>query len=263
MERVIDIVLKKKELQNINRRVAKSVILENLNTKIEELIRDQRFKTKRFKSFVKKIRAQLRRQYGAFQNPKIDRKALIKKKDYVSLLKSYLSSKERLKHYPILYKQLFEITGKPNSILDIGCGMNPISYEYMNIGRVKYLACDISDYDLNVIKEYFSHKNGIKGEVKVFDAAREKYDFKKEYNVCFAFKLFEILETTKSHRLTEEIFKKLPAEWVIASFSTKTLSGARMKRRRRVWFEVMLKRLGREFRVVEIPNEIFYVIKKK
>jgi hypothetical protein len=139
--------------------------------------------------------------------------------------------------------------------------MNPISYEYMNLKGVEYLAADISSKDLSVIKDYFKIKK-IKGSTILFDAVRDEYEFKKKYDVCFVFKLFEILETTKSHRLTETIFKKIPANWVVASFSTKTLSGARMTRKRRVWFEVMLKRLNQEFEVVELPNELFYVIRK-
>jgi 16S rRNA (guanine(1405)-N(7))-methyltransferase len=184
----------------------------------------------------------------------------LERKDYVNLLKSHQSSKERLKYYEKFYKELFAITGKPDSIIDIGCGMNPISFEYMNLDNIEYYALDISKKDLEIIKEYFKQKN-INGRVKVFDAVRDKYVFNKTYDLCFAFKLFEILETTKSHRLTEDIIKKLPAKWIIASFSTKTLSGAPMKRRRRIWFEVMLKRLGKKFETINFYNEIFYVIR--
>ncbi len=261
MKRVVELVLQKKELKNISERVVLAVIKENITKKIESLIKTERLKTKEFKQFVKIVRAQLRRQYGAFQNPKIDRKKLVKNKDYTALLKSHQSSKERLSQYEELYSRIFTITGKPKSIIDIGCGMNPLSYEYMQLKNVEYFALDISGYDLEVINEYFKQKK-LRGDIRVFDAIRDKYDFKKNYDICFCFKLFEILETSKSHRLTEDVFKKLPAEWVIASFSTKTLSGAPMTKRRRVWFEVMLKRLKKSFTTIELQNELFYVIKK-
>lgn len=261
MKELIKIVLKKKELSKIDEEYAIKVLKSYLTPKVKELVKEERFKNKYFKKFVRDVRAQLRRQYGAFENPKVDREELIMKKDYTGLLKSHLSSKERLKYYPKLYKDIFSITGKPKSILDVGCGMNPISYEYMRLGRVEYYALDVSFHDLKIVAEYFKQKK-IKGFVKVFDAVSDDYDFNKKFDVCFCFKLFEILETTKSHRLTEDIIKKLPARWVVASFSTKTLSGGRMKRKRRIWFEVMLKRLMFEFKIVEIPNELFYIIKK-
>ncbi|MBN1923796.1 MAG: methyltransferase domain-containing protein [Nanoarchaeota archaeon] len=262
MDEVIKIILKKKELANLDKELVKKVINNNLNTKIKKLIKEERFKNKDFKEFIKIVRSQLRRQYGAFQNPKMERMELVKKKDYLNLLKSHQSTKERLPYYKDFYNKLWKITGKPGSILDVGCGMNPVSFEYMNLGNnIEYLALDISKKDLEVISEYFRQK-GINGSVKVFDAARDDYNFNKVFDACFCFKLFEILETTNSHRLTEDIILKLPAKQVIASFSTKTLSDAPMTKKRRVWFEVMLKRLGYSFETIELANELFYCFKK-
>jgi hypothetical protein len=74
--------------------------------------------------------------------------------------------------------------------------------------------------------------------------------------------LFEILETSKSHRLTEEIIKLIPSKIIIASFSTRTLGNLPMSRKRRIWFEVMSKRLGYTIDSFKVPNEIFYILKK-
>lgn len=258
MKQVISDILSKKELTTISENIVEQIIKEKLDKKIKQIISEKRYKTKQYKQFIKKIRAILRRQYGAFQNPKINRKKLFEKKDWEGLLKSHKSSKERFSYYNELYKKIFEITGKPKSILDIGCGMNPISYEYMNLKKIEYLACDISNSDLNIINKYFKIKK-INGKIKLFDAIRDKYSFKK-YDIIFAFKLFEILETTRSHKLTENIIKKLKAKYIVASFSTKTLSGRKMSRARRGWFEVMNKRLGNKLKIIELENEIFYII---
>jgi Na+/phosphate symporter len=148
MDEVTEIILRKKELRALNKKLVKNIIKENLNKKYEELIKNKRFKTKDFKKFVRIVRAQLRRQYGAFQL-NIKRRELLERKDYVNLLKSHQSSKERLKYYEKFYKELFAITGKPDSIIDIGCGMNPISFEYMNLDNIEYILVSNSIKNFN------------------------------------------------------------------------------------------------------------------
>jgi 16S rRNA (guanine(1405)-N(7))-methyltransferase len=262
VKEVIDLILKKKELQGISNEVTLKEINRNLNPKIMKLINQKRFKSKNFKNFLKKVRAQLRRQFGAFNNPKINRLELIKKKEYIKILLSHQSSKERLPYYNKVYQKIFNEINNPISIIDIGCGFNPLSIEFMPFKPKKYLALDINKKDLDIINEYFKNNN-INGEIKVFDATNlNNYEFGENYDYCFAFKLFEILERTKSHRLTEDIINLIPAKTIIASFSTKTLSQAPMSRKRRVWFEVMSKRLGYSIESFLVPNEIFYILKK-
>ena len=262
MKEVIELILKKKELAGISEDVVLKEINKLLDAKTSGLIKEKRFRSMQFKTFVKKVRAVLRRQFGAFKNPEIDNAGLIAKKNYYSIMMSHLSSKERMPYYKEVYEKIFRTTGNPKSIIDLGCGFNPLSIEYMGYFPKKYLALDINSNDLAIIQEYFNQKK-INGSVKVFDATNlENYDFVEKFDLCFAFKVFEILEKTKSHRLTEEIVKKIPSETIIASFSTKTLSNAPNKRKRRVWFEVMSKRLGYSIESFSIPNEIFYILKK-
>jgi len=262
IDEIVGKVLEKKELSGINPEVAEKIVKEHLTKKVTELARNKRFRNKEYKNFIKIVRAQLRKQYGAFQNPAINREELIRKRDYTGLLKSHQSTKERLKFYPEFYKSIFAVTGKPESIIEIGCGMHPLSLECSGIGKVEYLAADISMKDLKIVQEYFNQNKRIKGRTLLFDAVRDEYNFRKKYDLCFVLKLFEILETTKSHRLTEDIVNQLPAKWVAASFSTKTLSNKPMTRARRIWFEVMLKRLKKNFEIIRIPNEIIYVFKQ-
>ncbi|VVB76272.1 Ribosomal RNA methyltransferase (FmrO) [Candidatus Tiddalikarchaeum anstoanum] len=260
-EQVISDVLEKKELSGIDKKLVTKIIESLLDSKTKVIIEEGRFKTECYKSFVKKVRAVLRRQYGVFQNTKMDRNELLTKNDFTGLLKSHKSSFERLPYYEEVYNKIFTITGMPSSILDIGCGMNPVSFEFMHLLNVEYVACDINGKDLTIIQDYFN-KKGITGRTVLFDAESSDYEFGKIFDTTFLFKLVEILETTKSHRLTEDIVKKVPAKWVIVSFSTKTLSGRNMTGKRRTWFEVMLNRLNMPFEYFEIPNELFYIVRK-
>jgi len=260
VQKAIEIILGKKELSGISEDIVRKEIDRKLTPKIKKIIIEERFKSGEFKRFVKEIRSQLRRQFGAFNNPKVDREKLIKKRDYEKLLLSHKSSRERMPYYKEVYEKIF-FGIKNASIIDLGCGLNPLSIEYMPIKIDNYLALDIGKKDLEIINEYFSQK-GINGKAVLFDATNlDNYRFKKKFDYCFAFKVFEIFEKTNSHRLTEDIILRIPAKIIVASFSTETLGGIRMKRMRRIWFDVMATRLGYTISSFKVQNEIFYILK--
>jgi 16S rRNA (guanine(1405)-N(7))-methyltransferase len=60
------------------------------------------------------------------------------------LLESHVSTRERLPHYGEFYARLFALAGVPRSILDVGCGMHPLSYPFLAEGAAteRYVAMD-------------------------------------------------------------------------------------------------------------------------
>ena len=46
------------------------------------------------------------------------------------------STKERIDYYPKIYSEIFRIAGKPGIIADLGCGVNPFSFPYMNLKKL-------------------------------------------------------------------------------------------------------------------------------
>jgi len=60
----------------------------------------------------------------------------------------------------------------------------------------------------------------------------------------------------------EKIIRKIPSQYLLISFSTKTLSGRPMNHPQRGWIEQLTKRLGYGFEIIKSKNEIFYLIKK-
>jgi hypothetical protein len=60
------------------------------------------------------------------------------------LLECHVSTRERLPHYEEFYTRLFELAGVPRSIVDVGCGMHPLSYPFAAEGKgtERYLALD-------------------------------------------------------------------------------------------------------------------------
>jgi 16S rRNA (guanine(1405)-N(7))-methyltransferase len=183
----------------------------------------------------------------------------LNEEDYEKALSLHLSTKERLSSYPIIYRKIFEMTGKPKIILDLGCGLNPLSVYHMNLKNFKFIASDIDKSNLDFIQRYFDLA-GINGETVVLDLLN-KDDLEKlsriQCDVCFLFKVLEI-----DKRIAEPIFTKVNARFIVVSFSTLSLSGKIMSNSERQWFEKMLSRLKLQFETFKTENEIFYITEK-
>ena len=115
----------KKELKH-NRELKKLI-----NLPIKELK-----KKKTYKEFLKKSRSEARRIYGMFFDESYNKKEKYlqeyKKTRNPEFLKKILelhkSSKERMGFYKEFYNEIFKKVGKINTVLDLGCGFNPFSY---------------------------------------------------------------------------------------------------------------------------------------
>ncbi|MFP4117422.1 MAG: hypothetical protein ACLFTR_00710 [Candidatus Woesearchaeota archaeon] len=226
------------------------------------------------KELVKRVRAELHRINGSFNVDFEHRKKLMH--DYlgtkdrghiISLLETHSSTKERLPIYENLYANLFDITGVPASILDLGCGLNPLSSIFMEHDGLDYLACDISEDILELLDMFFDVQEKTEGETRklnLFESSK-RYIFKdiEQFDICFLFKVLDVIEQSKSHKISEDIIASVPADWVIVSFSKKTVSGKKMNHPYRGWLDKMLHRLMYMSKIIEYEDEIFYIIKKK
>lgn len=216
-------------------------------------------KSKEIDAVVKYARAELRPVYGLFVEENLSMiKSLLK--DEASHVRDILlmhkSSKERINFYEEFYKKIFEVTGKPGSIIDIACGLNPISFEMMGLSKeTKYMALELNQNDADAINEFFSRWH-INGNAFRHDITKEP--IKLSADIAFAFKIFDIVD----NKVTERIIKELDVKWIAASFSTKTISRKDMRFKRRAGFQKMLRRLGLKYSTLEFENEIVYLIKK-
>lgn len=230
-------------------------------------------KSKSYASVVKNVRSQLRRVYGLFRDDPKERKRLVQelfisakeKRNYLleQILSTHSSTQERLPLYKKLYAKIFTITGKPKTILDLGCGINPFSFPYMNLKECIYYAYDINEEEIEAINRYFHllHKENslFTGKAMVSDIINASFP---KADLCFLLKMTDVIDKGKGHKRTEELLTKIPAKFVVVSFATKTMSGKAMTAPRRSWMEWLCKRLGYGYTILEFPNEIFYVIRK-
>ncbi len=276
-------VQRKKELKGISVDFAAKAVIDFLrkNTNLEKkLVEKFHLKSAVFEEVVKCVRAELRRSAGLFSKEgdlkRIgelveeyfnEKRKWAKEKILFSLLECHASTQERLLIYSELYTKLFAITGKPKVILDLGCGLNPLSLPLMELEGVEYYGYDIHSEQMELLRSYFTsmekQMSAFNGKAGVIDLLEiEKVKKLAKADVAFLFKVADVLDKNKGHTKSEAVFRAIPARYVVVSFATKTMSGKRMTAPRRIWMEWMCDRLGWSYRVLEFENEIFYVIKK-
>lgn len=268
---IIEKIKKKRTLSRLDetlvRKEIDKLLRENKKTR-EKIKQSSSFKdierSKEVKQLVKEARDQINRVYGIYQVKDSDKAQIdideLKKdkseKTHKKLLEKHLSSKERVAFYHDFYKKIFEITKKPKSILDIACGLNPVSLYYMDLKDIEYTAIELNSWEVDIVNQYFEIMN-INGKAYVQDINLDQ-NFPKA-DICFAFKIFDILE----NRTVNKIIRNLDVKYVIASFPKLTAKGKPMKFPRRMTFERTLKKLNlQDYQIIEFPNEIIYIIKK-
>ncbi|MDO8564149.1 MAG: hypothetical protein Q7R87_04020 [Nanoarchaeota archaeon] len=244
-------VKEKKELSGL----ANSIVEEAIKSYFSKNnIKKSNFSEKEKKLVIKEVRSNLRRLSGRFQNTSSLQQELLESGKIEDLLKTHSSAEERIADYPFLKGKISPLHIK--SILDLGCGLNPIALASKGI---KYYATDINQNDLDLVKEYFN-MNNISGEAFLYDLRNLNSPLPKA-DLCLILKVFDVLEE-RGHKLAEKIIKFIQCKYLLVSFSTKTLSGKPMNHPQRGWIEQLLKRLNYSYESFKTKNEIFYLIKK-
>lgn len=244
-------VKQKKELSGLADFVVEDALKSYLK---KNNINKDNLSEKEEKIIIKEVRNNLRKLSGRFQNNSEEKISLSKKTDINSILSKHSSTKERLEDYSLIKEKINSLNIK--SILDLGCGINPIA---LASNSIKYYASDINESDLEVVREYFNLKN-IQGNVFTYDLRNIDNSLPKA-DLCLIFKVFDVIET-KGHKLAEKIIKTIDCKYFLISFSTKTLSGKPMNHPQRGWIEQLLKRLNYKYESFKTKNEIFYIIEK-
>jgi len=264
--KLISKVKEKKELVNLDNDLIQERIHQQLkqNKKLLTFFSESdslNIKSKNVDKLIKPIRKELRIKYGVYQIDTKKINQLLKKLKtnknlaiHKKLLSLHLSSKERIPIYSKFYEDIFQITGVPNSIIDIAAGLNPISYPYLK-SSPKYTAIELNKADAEIINKYFKIMK-INGKALAFDITKNK--IKNKADIAFAFKIFDLIP----HKITERIIKELKVKYIVATFPTKTISNKRMTYITRSSLQRMLQRLNLKYKKLEYENELVYIIQK-
>src|SRR3989344_2495066 len=159
MEDIIIEIKKKKEFSGLEDKFINKELdlLLKRNPNLKYFLNQPR--SEKYKRIIKAVRAELRRNYGLFRVGKENKRDKLveefKSRQNVEIVKKILSThastKERLDKYAGIYHQIFKKTGKPKAILDLGCGINPLSVIFIKSTKLTYYAYDINQKEIELI----------------------------------------------------------------------------------------------------------------
>jgi len=182
------------------------------------------------------------------------------KQTCMQILKQHASTRERVPDLMGFYKQLFSVCGKPISILDLACGLNPISLPWMDLSTdVKYYAYDIHTPRVKFINQFFILE-GKQPLAEVRDILVNPPKIKGD--VAFFFKEAHRLEQRRKGA-NRELWPALNVETLLVSLPASSLSGQHdLSGQMRRLVENAIQGFSWSIQDIKIGNELVFCIKK-
>jgi len=177
------------------------------------------------------------------------------------VLTLHSSTRERLPILDQFYTQIFRITGRPGSILDLGCGLNPVALPWMGLTPgSRYTALEIDAGGVEFVNRYL--------QLAGLEPLARRQDVLVDppvgpADVALLLKTSSTLERQEKGS-TVRLVETLKAPFVVVSFAVKSLGGREkgMPAHYRREFQAMAE--GRLWQVEELAfdTELVFVVKK-
>jgi 16S rRNA (guanine(1405)-N(7))-methyltransferase len=175
----------------------------------------------------------------------------------LGLLKMHASTRERVSLLGAFYTRLFGLTGVPRVVLDLACGLHPLSFPWMGLGTsTAYHAYDIHQPRIELLNHYFSLQ-GLPQAARLQDILVDPPAIKAD--IAFFFK--------EAHRFEKRrrgcnlpMWRALDVHWLLVSLPSHSLKGADLEdQHRRLVAEIIA---GENWPMTEITfeNEIVFCV---
>ena len=176
------------------------------------------------------------------------------------ILHSHLSTRERQPILADFYAQIFAVTGYPQSILDIACGLNPLALPWMDLALpVDFYAFDIHEPRITFLNHYFQLQ-GLKPLARLQDVALQ-FPIEKADVALF---LKELPRFERNyHGRGRPLLEALNVHWLVLSFPTISTHGGRnLTNRYREFMHQLIE--GHDWPVTELlfEGELVFCIEK-
>jgi hypothetical protein len=206
----------------------------------------------------------LRKVFSAFTSHKI---LSLKDKDEEWILRKHLSTRERLPYYKNIYQRILEGMKEKSSILDLGAGINGLSYKYFP-KKVNYVAIESMGQLVN-LTNFFFDKNKLSGEA-IFGSLFELKKIKKKIKETKGEKIILLLKVIDSLEMLERDYSKkllleiTPlAKKVIVSFATRSMLKREKFNVNRGWIIEFIKKNFKMLDEFEFGGEKYLVFCKQ
>lgn len=142
----------------------------------------------------------------------------------LEIMRVHASTRERLPILADFYSSIFGALPPVRSVLDLGCGLNPLALPWMPLGAgASYYACDIYEDMAEFVREFLGLV-GVSGGAWVCDVLAEVP--RQRVDVALVLKLIpglEQIDRAAGRRLLDE----LSADHLVVSFPAQSLCGVR------------------------------------
>ena len=172
----------------------------------------------------------------------------------------HASTRERLPYLDTFYSSIWAITGIPQRVMDLGCGLNPLALPWMGLGDATYLASDVDRRPLETVRQFLElagqpHRVEVRDLVSAppTDAA----------DVALLLKLIPTLDRQDAGAATR-LLDELRVPDAVISFPRRSLGG-RAKGQERTYRERIEGLVADSTRVrgvveASVPNELVFVV---
>lgn len=183
---------------------------------------------------------------------------------FAEILLLHSSSKERVGLLSDFYQRIFEITGRPTSIIDLACGLNPFSYPWIHDSEahLSYKGFDIDLGTTESMEAFFGTTNYpvTIGYNDLFSGL-PKHD---ESDLVMLLKTLPCLEQQEKG-ISRQLLNAIKSKKIVVSFPAQSLGGKQkgMVANYRQWLQDCLE--GEAFAIQEIffPTETVYILERK
>ncbi len=176
------------------------------------------------------------------------------------ILSAHASTRERLPILEAFYRGIFEAVGKPDTILDLACGLNPFTFPWMGLpSSVHYYAYDIHRPRLDLINHYF-RLQGLEPLAIHQDILVRPPEI--EAPAAFFFKEAHRFEQ-RAHGSSRRMWEALRVRYILVSLPASSLSGKyNLVERQRALVAGALEGLDWPVRELIFDSEMVFVIEK-
>ncbi|MGZ8563000.1 MAG: 16S rRNA methyltransferase [Candidatus Limnocylindria bacterium] len=177
----------------------------------------------------------------------------------LSAMRAHASTRERAPYLDAFYAPIWDVTGTPGSLLDLGCGLNPLTLPWMGIGHATYLAIDVDAGTLQVARgflEFVGQPHAAEVRDLVADVPPETAD------TALLLKLVTTLDRQDPDAATR-LLRGLRVDHAVVSFAARSLGGrGNHERTYRARLERLVEESGRVRSVGEasVPGELVFIL---
>ncbi|MGI6250496.1 MAG: hypothetical protein ACOYKD_03940 [Anaerolineaceae bacterium] len=184
------------------------------------------------------------------------------KEDLRALMRLHSSTNERLPILDDFYRT--SLAGVPplRSVLDLGCGLNPLSYTWLpSTDNCLYFAADVVLPMIDSLNHFFSVM-GMQGEALVLDLSGD-FNFNKS-DLTMLLKILPLLDQIDKG-LAPYLIDHIKSDYLLISYPLKSLGGRGkgMLQTYRAHFLALMERKPWQYREVVFSNELVYICSRE